>query len=154
MNKDVILKYSLPKSDQTLRQGLIEYYKAHPHLNLGHQFLGQNKAIVLSHDICHVLFGCGAKSADELIVETWTVLGTKITYPQYAYMIKSGLFQEIIKTFGFYRLAKRLVLTLPRVLATVYFSQVMRKKWDHFGCAKLADLKLVEVRSIYGIRIV
>ena len=153
MKNKINLEYRDENSDKTLRQGLIEYYKKHPYLNLGHKFLGQQKAVVLSHDICHVIFGCGATSADELIVETWTVLGTKITIQQYGYMIRSGLFSEILGTFGIRRLLRRLALTSSRILFAVYYTQIMKRKWNHFKCAKFADIKLNEIRKSFGIRI-
>lgn len=147
------MNYRRQDSPQTLREGLDEYYRANPGFQFG-DFLGMPRDVVQAHDVCHIVFGCGSTAADELVVETWTALGTYIPPRRYAQMLGDGLGGEIVRTFGPFRLVRRLVLTGPRVLKTAWAAMRMRKRWPHFGCEPYWDVSLAQLRSEFGIRVV
>lgn len=147
------MNYGKQNSAQTLREGLDEYYQANPSFQLG-DFLGMPRDVVQAHDVCHIVFGCGSTAADELIVETWTALGTYIPAQKYAQMLGDGLGGEIVRTFGMYRMLRRLVLTGPRVLKTLWAAARLRKRWPHFEYEAYWDVPLVQLRREFGIRVV
>jgi hypothetical protein len=63
-------------STQTLAQGLAEYYSANPHLKRGDDLSPDAREFFRSHDVVHVLYGCGTSMPDEAVVKLCSVFGT------------------------------------------------------------------------------
>lgn len=147
------MQYRKQNSPQTLREGLDEYYAANPTFQFG-EFLGMPRDVVRAHDVCHIVFGCGSSAADELVIETWTVLGTYIHPRRYAEMVRDGIGGEIVRTFGLYRLFRRLWLTGPRVARTMWAARKLRKRWPHFDYAAYWNTPLCDIRREFNIRVV
>ena len=63
-------------STQTLAEGLAEYYTANPHLKRGDALSPEARAFFLSHDVVHVLYGCGTSMSDEAVVKLSSLFGT------------------------------------------------------------------------------
>jgi len=147
------MNYREQDSAQTLREGLDEYHGANPGFQFG-DFLGMPRDVVQAHDVCHIVFGCGSTAGDELIVETWTALGTHIPAQKYAQMLSEGLGGEIVRTFGIYRMLRRLVLTGPRLLKVLWAVARLRKRWPHFEYEAYWDRPLGTWRKEFGITVV
>ena len=147
------MQYRKQDATQTLREGLDEYYATNPSFQFG-EFLGMHREVVQAHDVCHIVFGCGSTAADELIVETWTVLGTYIPARQYVEMLGNGLSGQIVRTFGVFRMLRRLGLTAPRVAKTIWAARKLHKRWPHFDYEKYWDTPLCEIRREFGIQVV
>lgn len=147
------LQYREQNSPQTLREGLGEYYAANPAFNV-EGFLSMPRDVIEAHDVCHVVFGCAATSADELVVETWTFFGTYIPARKYVAMAKDGVVGEVARTFGLWRMARRFALSLPRVLRALLATRRLRKKWPHFGYQQFWDVPLCDLRRDFNIRVV
>ena len=70
-------KFESQHSTQTLAQGLEEYFAANPSLKRQDSLLSTDaKQFFRSHDIVHVLFGCGTTMPDEAIVKLSSLFGT------------------------------------------------------------------------------
>jgi len=66
MAVSVPLRYLDRQSTQTLREGLEEYYAAHPNLTDPRQLPEAFARIILAHDVSHVVYGCDTGMYDEL----------------------------------------------------------------------------------------
>ena len=89
------------------------------------------------------------------MVETWTLFGTYIPLREYVRMTRSGLVTAVVKTFGPYRLLRRLVLTAPRLVRVLRAcTRMTAARWDHFDYANYWDVPLVDIRREFGVRLV
>jgi hypothetical protein len=138
----------------TLREGLAEYYAVNPAFSATNGFLGQDERTVRAHDVCHVVFGCTSTSADELVVETWTLFGTYIPLSEYVRMTRQGVVTGVVRKFGPYRLARRFVLTSPRVARCLLACARLKHRWPHFDYDAYWDMPLADIRALFGVRVV
>ena len=70
-------RFASAQSFQTLSEGLAEYYRAHPDLKLAEQLLSfEARQFFRSHDIVHVLYGCGTSMSEEAVVKLASLFGT------------------------------------------------------------------------------
>lgn len=145
--------YEQPQSMQTLQAGLEEYYRTNPEFNGTGDFLGQPRPTVIAHDVCHVVFGLGGSSEEELIVECMTAFACYLSFQQIKKIPKIKLGIELWKTFGPWRLAKRFVLTIPRMTRAIWMALHMKKKWPHFEYQEYLNKPLNELRAEFGIRL-
>jgi hypothetical protein len=63
-------------SMQTLAAALAEYYAANPQLKRDDALSPEARDFFLSHDIVHVLYGCGTSMPDEAVVKLSSLFGT------------------------------------------------------------------------------
>lgn len=145
--------YQEPASPMTLRQGLDEYYQVNSGFNGTGEFLGQTRDVVTGHDVCHIVFGQGTTTREELVIETLTVIACHLPLQKLRKIPKVKFFVEIWKMFGPWRLAKRFVLTTPRMLRAVLMALRMKKKWPHFDYERYLDVPLAQIRQEFGIRL-
>ena len=145
--------YENPESTQTLQQGLEEYYRVNPEFNGTGDFLGQPRKTVIAHDVCHIVFGLGGTSEEELIVECMTAFGCRMTVTDIYKIPKTKLVIELWKTFGPWRLAKRFFWTTPRMIRAIWMTLHMKKKWPHFEYEQYRGMPLKDLREEFGIRL-
>lgn len=69
--------FESPLSKQTLAEGLAEYFAANPSLKRQESLLSpEARQFFRSHDIVHVLHGCGTSMPDEAVVKLSSLFGT------------------------------------------------------------------------------
>jgi hypothetical protein len=146
--------YQRQESKMTLAEGIEEYYAAHPEFRGSDDFLGQNRETVFAHDVCHVVFGLGATSEEELIVEVWTFFGCSFPVKKVVEMRKVAFVKELLRLFGLRRMFRRLFLTFPRVVRAIIATCRMRKRWPHYGHEEYLNVPLGEIRREFGIVVV
>lgn len=71
-----VCEFQSSTSTQTLAQGLAEYFSANPHLKRGDDLSPDAREFFNSHDVVHVLYGCGTSMPDEAVVKLSSVFGT------------------------------------------------------------------------------
>jgi hypothetical protein len=145
-------RYQSWTTTQTLAEGLAEYYAVNPTFAGEADFLGQPRATVMAHDVCHVLLGLGPSSEEELIVETFTALGCSFPLREIIAFRKKAFAAELLRSFGVWRLVRRLVLSLPRVLRTVLVCLRMPRRWPHQEWHPYEDVPLSQLRRQFGLR--
>lgn len=145
-------RYQSWTTTQTLAEGLAEYYAHNPTFAGETDFLGQPRATVVAHDVCHVLLGLGASSEEELIVETFTALGCSFPLREVVAFRKKAFVTELLRLFGVRRLLRRLFLSLPRVLRAVLVCLRMPRRWPHQEWEPYRDVPLTELRRQFGLR--
>ncbi len=143
-----------PYTTLTLREGLREYYEKNPEFVSDADFLAQPRDIVQAHDACHVLFGLTEATRDELLVEVWTAFGCRFTLKDIRKARKIAFVWELWKTFGIYRLVKKLVANMVPVARTIYAARHMKRRWPHAGYEAYLDIPLRDLRRDFGIQLV
>jgi hypothetical protein len=69
-------QFQSPASIQTLAEALTEYYAVNPELKRGDALSPEARAFFRSHDVVHVIYGCGTSMPDEAVVKLASVFGT------------------------------------------------------------------------------
>lgn len=70
-------RFESPASTQSLAEGLVEYFEAHPELKRDSQLVSpEARQFFRSHDVVHVLYGCGTSMPDEAVVKLVSLFGT------------------------------------------------------------------------------
>jgi len=70
-------QFESPRSTQTLAEGLAEYFAAHSEFKRENKLApAEARRFFRSHDIVHVLYGCGTSMPDEAIVKLASLFGT------------------------------------------------------------------------------
>lgn len=70
--------YERQDSPQTLAEALVEAHAANPGLADVRTMSGQAQRFFRSHDVVHVVFGCGTSLDDEAVVKIASTLGTAL----------------------------------------------------------------------------
>jgi len=129
--------YLTQDSQQTVREGLAEFRAGIPKPFGGNGPSSPVGQLFQCHDICHVVFGLSTDPRDEVLADTWAILGTtKVSDPQ-----------AILKEIGIWRSVAVTVEMLPRVLrAYVSEQHQLRKQWlwdqrNHFLDRPLKDIR-------------
>jgi len=146
------LEYLQQDSQQTLAEGLVEYFAAHQS-GLSDRLNSRTaQDFFTAHDTVHVVFGCGISLPDEAVVKVCSMFGTSEGFAVlrgYALAeskeIYSGLkIAEIVSTVF------RSLLLVPRSL---WCCLRMRKRWPWHDHQEYMDLPLHKIRGQFGIRV-
>lgn len=93
------MKYLDQNSELTLKQGLEEYNKNYPFLNSNDGYDESSKWF-RNHDITHILFGTiPFQIRGEFINNTWTLVGTNVTFKGYTKFFKFVDYKTIINNY-------------------------------------------------------
>ena len=146
-------QFELPSSKQTLEQGLAEYFAANPSLKRNADLLSpEARQFFRSHDVVHVVYGCGTSMSDEAVVKLASLFGTTAgvqVLRGYAHYETLDIYRKL--PVGSTLLA---VVSAPYLFArTVWrcLHQVRRWPWQEYE-AYLAK-PLAEVRAEFGIKV-
>ena len=139
--------YLTQDSQQTLREGLEEFRAGIPKPFGGNDPSSPVGQLFQCHDICHVVFGLSTDLRDEVLADTWAILGTTAGFWCYLDYLKVSDPQAIFKEIGIWRSVAVTVKMLPRVLrAYVREQHQLQKPWpwdqhDHFLDRPLKDIR-------------
>ena len=140
-------------STQTLAQGLAEYFAANPSLKRQETLLStEARQFFGSHDIVHVLYGCGTTMPDEAIVKLTSLFGT------------TGGFQVLrgyanYETLDIYtKLPPRstmlaLVMSPYLIVRTLWRCTLQTQRWPWAENQQYMNATLVELRSKFRIKV-
>ena len=90
-------------SQQTLREGLDEFRRSIPTPFGGNDPSSPVGQLFQCHDICHVVFGLSIDLRDEVLADTWAILGTTVGFWRYLDYLKVSDPQAILKEIGIWR---------------------------------------------------
>ncbi len=141
-------------SPLTLREGLEEYYRKNPGFTGTDDFLGQSRQTVIDHDACHVVFGIGTSSQEELMIETITAFGCIVPLKKIPEITRPKFFVALVDHFGPFRMVRRFILSVPKIIETLLMIFGMKKRWPHFDYARYMDIPLKDIRKEFGIKII
>lgn len=146
-------RFESADSKQTLAEGLAEYFAANPGLKREGQLVSpEARQFFRSHDIVHVLYGCGTSMNDEAIVKLASLFGTTGGIQ----VLRGYAHHETLDIYRHLPVAGtvRALLTAPYVIArTIWRCRRQHQRWPWSDNEPLMNKSLAELRSRYGIRV-
>ena len=147
--------YQAQDSQQTLAEGLAEYYAVNgERVAVPASLPTESRALFRSHDICHVIFGLDTTLDDEGMADIRTLLSCDVGWRRYArYMTSDPQAKAIFKQLGYVRAIWATLIVVPRMARAVGEAWRTKQRWpwepppDHF------DRSLADLRRAYGIRL-
>ena len=147
------LRFESAESKQTLAEGLAEYFAANPSLKREHQLTtDEARQFFRSHDIVHVLYGCGTSMTDEAIVKLASLFGTTGGIQ----VLRGYAHHETLDIYRHLPVAGtvRAILTAPYLIArTIWRCRRQHQRWPWSDNEPLMNKSLEELRSRYSIRV-
>ena len=148
--------YQAQDSQQTLAEGLAEYYAANGgRVVVPASLPPESRALFRSHDICHVIFGLDTTLADEGMADVRTLLSCDVGWRRYArYMTSDPQAKAIFKELGYGRAVWATLSITPRIVRAIWEALRMSKRWPWDPPADHFERSLGDLRSEYGIRLI
>lgn len=146
-------QFEAAQSGQTLAEGLAEYFAANPDLKRNSDLLSpEAKQFFISHDIVHVLYGCGTSMPDEAIVKLTSLLGTTGGLT----VLRGYTNHETLDIYTKLPLASTVLALLasPYLLArTLWRCNQQRQRWPWVENQQYLNTPLHELRAKFGIQV-
>ena len=141
-------------SVQTLAQGLAEYLSANPSLKRQESLLSSEaREFFRSHDIVHVLYGCGTTMPDEAVVKLSSLFGTTGGFR----VLRGYTAHETLDIYTKLPLGNTLMALLKSpylILRTVLRCIRQTQRWPWAENQQYLDTPLVDLRSKFRIAVV
>jgi ubiquinone biosynthesis protein Coq4 len=148
-----VLAYQSQESEQTLAEGIAEYYAANPGLADVRDMSPAAREFFRCHDAAHVIFGCSTDLDDEAVVKIASVFGTTAGL----HVLSGYRLHESVQIYRRLRLRailttiSRSVILVPRTLARCLRQ---RARWPWSGFERFLGVPLYGIRAEFGIRVV
>lgn len=140
-------------SAQTLAEGLAEYFEAHPELKREDQLASaEARRFFRSHDIVHVLYGCGTSMPDEAIVKLASLFGTTGGMD----VLRGYTHHETLPIYRQLPVGSTLLALLMApylLLRTIWRCSRQRQRWPWVDNQQYMDRPLAELRTTFGIQV-
>ncbi len=153
MNTTLRLRFQSATSTQTLEEGLAEYRTAHPDLKRDETLVSaEARQFFRSHDVVHVLYGCGTSMPDEAVVKIASLFGTTGGFS----VLRGYTHHE---TLSIYRKLPPGDTVLALLMAPILVARTLWRchrqpmRWPWTGHDALMNVSLRELRSRYGVRV-
>ncbi|HEY1425518.1 MAG TPA: hypothetical protein VGF50_02495 [Caulobacteraceae bacterium] len=149
-------RYQQQDSQQTLADGLAEYYAANRgRVTPAEALPPESRALFRSHDLCHVIFGLDTTLGDEGMADVRTLLSCDVGWRRYArYMTSDPEAKAIFKQLGYARAAWTTIRLVPRMSRAVVEALRMRKRWPWDPPEAYQHRALGDLRREFGIRVI
>ena len=148
-----MLEYQRPDSILTLAEGLREYYSSCEELVGGRGISATAREFFRCHDVAHVVFGCSTSLENEAIVKMWSFFGTTAGLRLLrAYRLPES--QDIYERLEWREVASTTVRSVAAVPLALWRCFRMQKRWPWSEFDIYLDVRLVEIRREYGIKLV
>jgi hypothetical protein len=140
-------------STQTLAQGLAEYFAANPLLKRQESLLSpEARQFFRSHDIVHVLYGCSTTMPDEAVVKLSSLFGTTGG----AHVLRGYTNHETLDIYTKLPLGDTVLAVAMSpylIVRTLWRCKRQRQRWPWVENQQYMDTLLVELRSMFGIKV-
>lgn len=153
--QDRSLNYQVQDSQQTLAEGLEEYYRTNVGVVSRPASLPPDSAALFrSHDLCHVIFGLDTTLGDETMADTRTLISSDVGWKKYLSYANDPLAQAVFKALGVWRTVLITLRTAPRIVRAIGERRRMSKKWPWVPPDSFLRRTLSDLRREFGIRII
>ena len=147
--------YQDQNSQLTLREGLDDYYQAHPAIQRPERLDAASADLFRAHDTCHVIFGLDTTLVDEALADLRTMLGTDVGVGNYVqYLRKNPDAKKIFRELGYFRVVLATMAVCPRFLKALWLRRKQRRLWPWHTPPEIFEKKLAELRKEYGITVI
>lgn len=145
-------EYLNPRSQQTLRQGVLELRAAEG----ADGDAAENVAADLVHDIdvhdaIHVLFGCSTDLSGEIVAHVWTLFGTTMELRDMRRVNMHEDHRAVLARIGHRRLLGTWWRSASGIAATVARALRMKRRWPAQDYVEYLDMRLCDIRAQFGI---
>jgi hypothetical protein len=152
-------RYLDPKSPQTLREGLAEYYAHNPHVTPPETQPAEFAKILQAHDVGHVIYGCDTGMYDELKILPLFWWTSECTFQTYLKMKNSPavdiMYADMIREKGvlwLYGAVLRVLPTLIPALIPIWFkTRNWQKRLPFLEFEPLMDRSLLNIRKEFNV---
>jgi hypothetical protein len=137
---------------QTLAQGLAEYYAANPHLKRRDDLSPEARDFFRSHDVVHVLYGCGTSMPDEAVVKLSSVFGTTGGFS----ILRGYRLHDSLEIYLKLPLGSSLIAFLSApylIVRTLWRCSRQAAKWPWSNHEQYMHTALRELRTQFGVRV-
>ncbi len=148
-----MLSFQLPGCEMTLEEGLIEYYGSRDDLVTGRGGSDSARKFFRCHDVAHVVFGCSTTLTNEAMVKIWSFLGTTAGLSLLR-DYRSPESKEIYQRINWSDVPATALRSTVNVPLVLFRCLRMHKRWPWSDFDEYGNIRLAEIRSEYGIRVV
>ena len=147
-------------SEQTLREGLEEFYSINTQFRDLAEKNNPNANIFKEHDYSHVLFGLGTSIEEESLLDTYVIWGMKFNWRKIINFYKDPEYKEVIgdivkKHGGYWGIFKIYMSLLPIKFRVFLRCLKMKKKWNYHDISdEILNTKLCNLRQEYNIELI
>ena len=144
--------YMQQNSTLTLQQGLEEYTKAFADVLTTRVMSAEGEAFFRSHDVVHVVFGCGLELKDEAVVKISSFMGTTggmDVLRGYRLPESKEIYEELTWTDIVSTTLQSLVIVPRTIVRCVQMSQ----RWPWSNYQPFLGVPLNDLRHQFGIRV-
>jgi len=152
-NRTKISKFQEQDCPLTLKDAVAEYYTINSHLFSRPVPETPWTDLLVYHDVGHVFFGVNTSIMDEAAGDCWTLMGTDMSFKQYAEYAKTPEGKKLFKEIGPWLIVKSLIYSMPNVFKIWNRTRKMKKKWESRGFEKHMNTPLSELRQSYNLKI-
>jgi hypothetical protein len=149
-------RYQAQDSQQTLAEGLAEYYAGNRGRVMPPEALAPDSAALFrSHDICHVIFGLDTTLDDEGMADVRTLISCDVGWRRYArYMTGDPEAKAISRELGYAKTVLTTIRLMPRMLRAVAEAVRMPGRWPWTPPEDYQGRTLSDLRDEFGIRVI
>ncbi|MEO7150676.1 MAG: hypothetical protein ABIX46_03020, partial [Burkholderiaceae bacterium] len=145
-------RFESPDSVQTLSEALAEYVQTAPNLKRGPSLSAEAQAFFSSHDVVHVVYGCGTSMVDEAVVKLATLLGTTGGVDALkGYREPDAL--DIYRDLPWADTLVALLLSPYLIARTIWRCHRQCAKWPWVGYDEHLNTPLKQLREGFGIAV-
>ena len=148
------LRYLDPTTTMTLGEGIRELRAAEG----ADGDAIENVAPELSPDLdihvaIHVLFACRTNLGGEIRAHLWTLFGTNLPIKEMHRVNMHQDHRQVLADIGHGKVIRMWLKNIPQLIATMYCSFRMSRRWPAADYAEFLHVPLVELRSKFNIHI-
>jgi hypothetical protein len=146
-------QFQSAQSKQTLAEGVAEYFAAHPALKRESTLISDGaRQFFRSHDVVHVLYGCGTTMSDEAVVKLASLFGTSGGLQ----VLRGYLNYETLDIYTKLPLGGTLLAlaTAPYLIVrTLWRCAKQKRRWPWIEHNQYLAKPLHEIRAEFGIKV-
>ena len=154
-----MLNFQKQDSEQTLSEGLEEFYSINSQFRDLAEKDNPNARIFKEHDYTHVLFGLGTSIEEESLLDTYVIWGMKFNWGKVINFYKDPEYKEVIgdivkKHGGYWGIFKIYMSLIPVKIRVFFRCMKMKKKWNYHDITdQMLNTSLKELRKEYNIEL-
>ena len=155
-----MLNFQKQNSEQTLGEGLEEFYSINTQFRDLAEKDNPNAHIFKEHDYTHVLFGLGTSIEEESLLDTYVIWGMKFNWRKIIDFYKDPEYKEVIgdivrKHGGYWGIFKIYMSLIPVKIRVFLRCMKMKKKWNYHEISdQMLNSKLCDLRKEYNIELI
>lgn len=146
--------YRQQRSEQTLSEGLQEYYGSRSDLVAGRGVSEDAREFFRCHDTVHVVFGCGTSLPEEACVKMWSFFGTDAGFSKLLAGYKLPESNEIYEKLSPGQIVTAAWASCWIVPTVLIRSRRLARRWPWDTFEDYGEAKLSEIRTEFGIEVI